>query len=87
VCPFLIFSGSFTDDSAARALALKANCPPGTEIALMTATDLKRLADRWAKDYPAKRLPLDVLAHSGFLNGEVLGLRLKLFAGQAQDKE
>ena len=87
VCPFLVFSGSFTDDSAARALALKANCPPGTEIALMTAADLKWLADKWGKDYSGKRLPLDVLAHSGFLNVEVLELRLKLFAGQAQDKE
>lgn len=53
----------------------------------MTAADLKWLADRWVKDYPSKRLPLDVLAHSGFLNTEVLGLRLKLFAGQAQAKE
>jgi len=87
VCPFLVFSGSFTDDSAARALALKANCPPGTEIGLMAAADLKWLADRWSKDYPGKRLPLDVLAHSGFLNVEILELRLKLFAGQAQDKE
>jgi len=87
VCPFLVFSCGFTDDSSARALALKANCPPGTEIALMTAADLKWLADRWSKDYPNKRLPLDVLAHSGFLNTEVLELRLKLFAGQAQAKE
>jgi len=87
VCPFLVFSCGFTDDSPARALALKANCPPGTEIGLMTAADLKWLADKWAKDYPNKRLPLDVLAHSGLLNPEVLELRLKLFAGQAQQKE
>lgn len=86
VCPFLVFSGSFTDDSAARALALKAKCRAGTEIALMAAADLKWLADKWGKDYPDKRLPLDVLAHSGFLNTEVLELRLKLFAAQAQEK-
>ena len=83
VCPFLIFSGSFTNESAARALALKANCRPGTEIALMTAAELKWLADKWSKDYSGRVLPLDVLAHSGFLNTEVLELRLKLFAGQA----
>jgi hypothetical protein len=35
VCPFVVFAGSFTADSEARALALKARCPPGTEIALM----------------------------------------------------
>lgn len=86
VCPFLVFSGSFTNESSARSLALKAVCPPGTEIALMTAADLKWLADKWSKDYPGKRLPLDVLAHSGFLNIEALELRLKLFAGQAEDK-
>jgi hypothetical protein len=83
VCPFLIFSGSFTNESAARALALKANCRPGTEIALMTAADLKWLADKWSKEYSGRVLPLDVLAHSGFLNTDVLELRLKLFGGQA----
>jgi hypothetical protein len=87
VCPFLVFSGEFTGDSGPRALALKANCPPGTEIALMTAADLKWLADKWSREYPGKRLPLDVLAHSGLLNTEILKLRLELFAGKAQDRE
>jgi hypothetical protein len=87
VCPFLVFSGEFTGDSQARALELKTKCPPGTEIALMTAADLKWLADKWNKEYPDKRLPLDVLAHSGLLNSEILQLRLELFAGQAQDRE
>ncbi len=87
VSPFLVFSGEFTADSPPRALALKANCPPGTEVALMTAKDLKWLADRWNKEFPDKRLPLDVLAHSGELNGEILELRLKLFAGQALGRE
>jgi len=87
VCPFLVFSGEFTGDSEARALALKARCRPGTEIALMTAADLKWLADKWSTEYPGKRLPLDVLAHSGFLNREILKMRLELFAGQAQERE
>jgi hypothetical protein len=87
VCPFLVFSGEFTSDSGGRALALKANCPPGTEIALMTAADLKWLADKWSKEYPDKRLPLDVLAHTGLLNAGILELGLKLFADQAEDRE
>jgi hypothetical protein len=87
VCPFLVFSGEFTSDSEARALALKARCRPGTEIALMTAADLKWLADKWSTEYPGKRLPLDVLAHSGLLNREILKMRLELFAGQAQERE
>jgi hypothetical protein len=87
VSPFLIFSGSFTDDSSARALTLKANCPPGTEIGLLTASDLKWLAERWQKEYPDKRLPLDVLAHSGRLDRETLEFRLKAFASKAEDKE
>ena len=87
VCPFLVFSGEFTSDSEAGALALKANCPRGTEIALMTAADLKWLADKWNKEYPDKRLPLDVLAHTGLLNAGILELGLKLFAGRAEDRE
>jgi len=87
VSPFLILSGSFTDDSSARALTLKANCRPGTEIGLLTAADLKWLAERWVRDYPAKRLPLDVLAHSGRLDRETLEFRLKAFAAKAEDKE
>lgn len=87
VRPFLVFSGEFTSDSEAGALALKANCPLGTEIALMTAADLKGLADKWNKEYPDKRLPLDVLAHTGLLNAGILELGLKLFAGRAEDRE
>jgi hypothetical protein len=87
VCPFLVFSGEFTSDSQAEALKLKTKCPPGTEIALMTATDLKWLADKWNKEYPGKRLPLDALAHTGLLNAGILELTLKLFSGQAQDRE
>ena len=64
-----------------------ATSPCAYLVGLLDPLLLKRLADRWVKEYPAKRLPLDVLAHSGFLDGEVLGLRLKLFAGQAQEKE
>ena len=87
VSPFLVFSCEFTSDSAARALALKARCRPGTEIALMTAADLQWLAGKWSTEHPGKRLPLDVLAHSGLLNREILKMRLELFAGQAQDRE
>jgi len=87
VSPFLVFSCDFTSDSEARALALKARCRPGTEIALMTAADLQWLADKWNTEYPGKRLPLDVLAHSGLLNRDILKMRLELFAGQAHDRE
>jgi hypothetical protein len=87
VCPFLVFSGEFAGDSEARALTLKASCPRGTEIALMTAADLKWLANKWDKEHPDKRLPLDVLAHTGILNTGILELRLELFAGRAEDRE
>ena len=82
VRPFLVFSGSFSSESAAAALELEARCPLGTEIALMTAAHLKWLAEKWSKEYSGRVLPLDVLAHSGFLNTEVLELMLKLFGGQ-----
>jgi hypothetical protein len=66
---------------------LKTNCPLGTEIGLLTAEDLKWLAETWARGYPGKKLPLDVLAHSGRLDKETLEFRLKAFAGRAEDKE
>jgi len=87
VSPFLVISGDFTDDSSARALTLKAACPRGTDIGLLTAADLKWLAERWESVYPGKRMPLDVLAHTGRLDKETLEFRLKAFAAQAEDKE
>lgn len=86
VSPFLVFSGSFSPESAAAALMLKPNCPPGTEIGLMTAGDLKWLAENWNKDYPDKKLPLDVLAHTGLLDRETLEIRLKAFAAKAEPR-
>jgi hypothetical protein len=85
VSPFLVISCGFTPESQARALGLKATSPPGTEVGLLTASDLRWLCDRWIKEHPGKRLPLDVLAHSGLIDRAVLDLRLKLFAGQAQE--
>jgi hypothetical protein len=86
VSPFLIISCGFTPESAGRAMALKANCPPGTEVGLLTAEDLKWLCERWRKESPDKRLPLEVLAHTGVLDRNVLDMRLKLFAPHAQAK-
>jgi hypothetical protein len=87
VSPFLVISGGFTEDSTGRALTLKANCPPGTEVGLLSAGDLKWLAERWEREYPGKRLPLDVLAYTGILDRDTIEFRLKTFANQAEDKE
>jgi hypothetical protein len=82
-----VISHEFTSDSAARALALKASCPPGTEVGLLRADDLKWLCEKWDKESPDKRLPVDVLAHTGSIDREVLELRLRLFASQAEKRE
>jgi hypothetical protein len=87
VDPFLVISGSFTEDSAARALTLQAMCPPGTDVGLLRAEDLKWLAEKWKRENGDKRLPLDVLAHSGFLSRDVLEFRLKTFATKAESKD
>jgi hypothetical protein len=52
----------------------------------MTAADLKWLAEKWNKDYPDKKLPLDVLAHTGLLDRETLEVRLKAFAAKAEPR-
>ncbi len=87
VSPFIIISHQFSPEAPSRALTLKAICRPGTEIALMTATDLKWLAEMWQRDYPSRKLPLDVLAHTGLLNRPEIEFRLAAFAQQAQDRE
>ncbi len=75
VCPFLVIAGEFTQESHARALGLKASCNAGTEVGLLRAADLKWLAEKWNKEYPDKRLPLDVLAHSGLIDTTILGAK------------
>jgi Restriction Enzyme Adenine Methylase Associated len=87
VSPFIVFSGAFTEDGQARALTLKATCSPGTEVCLMAAGDLKWLAEKWNSDYPTRRLPLDVLGHTGVMTREVLEFRLKTFVAQAAERE
>jgi hypothetical protein len=86
VSPFLIISGGFTPESEARALTLKTNCTPGTEIVLLSAANLKALPETWNRDYPSKRLPLDVLAHTGQLDKDTLLARVKLFANRAEER-
>ncbi|HEY8768505.1 MAG TPA: hypothetical protein VIP09_14795 [Dehalococcoidia bacterium] len=85
VDPFLVISAGFSSESAGRALTLKAMCPPGTEVGLLSADDLKWLSEKWSKEHPGKRLPLDVLGSSGLLSRDVLEFRLKTFAHLAED--
>ena len=86
VSPFLVISHDFTGESGARAMALKASCPPGTEIGLLQAGDLKWLCEKWDRENPDKKLPMDVLAHTGVIDRDVLELRLKLFGAQAEGR-
>jgi hypothetical protein len=81
--PFLVIAPAFTDDSVDAVMRLKVLCPPGTEIALITADDLLWLSDTWTKRRTqggAGSLPWQVLATTGLLERTVLQKRLKAFA-------
>ncbi len=81
--PLMVIAPAFTDDSLDAVMRLKVLCPPGTEIALITADDLLWLSDTWAKrriQGGAGSLPWQVLATTGLLERTVLQKRLKAFA-------
>jgi hypothetical protein len=81
--PLLVIAPAFSDDSLDAVMRLKVLCPPGTEIALITAEDLLWLSDTWAKRRTqggAGSLPWQVLATTGLLERTVLQKRLKAFA-------
>jgi hypothetical protein len=79
----LIIAPAFSADSAAVAQRLKVLCPPGTEVALITAESLLWLARHWRQRHAKetnKPLPWQVLATTGELDQTILESRLKLFA-------
>jgi len=81
--PLLVIAPSYSSDSVDAVMRLKVLCPPGTEIALITASDLLWLADTWAKrraQSGAGSLPWQVLATTGLLDRQVLQKRLRSFA-------
>lgn len=81
--PILVIAPAFSDDSAPAALKLKSMCPPGTEIALITADDLLWLARLWRQRRAkgeARALPWQVLAATGPLTRVHLEQHLKTFA-------
>jgi hypothetical protein len=81
--PLLVIAPGYSPDSVDAVMRLKVLCPPGTEIALITADDLLWLADLWAKRRSqggAGSLPWQVLATTGLLDRQVLQKRLRSFA-------
>jgi len=77
--PLLVIAPEFTPESVTVAHKLKTNCRPGTEIALVTADDLKWLAELWQKRGKGS-LPWQVLAVTGRLTRDVIEDRLRSFA-------
>jgi hypothetical protein len=81
--PLLVIAPAFSEGSVDAIVRLKVQCPPGTEIALITADDLLWLAERWSKRGPEqgrRSLPWEVLATTGLLDRTILQKRLKTFA-------
>jgi hypothetical protein len=83
--PMLVIGPDFTPESAASAMRLKAQCAPGTEVALISAEDLLRLGQTWkkrvAKAGSATPLPWQVLSFTGHLTEDVIKARLRTFSG------
>jgi hypothetical protein len=85
VSPLLVIGPGFSPESLPALLRLKTQCPPGTEIALITAEDLLWLARRWHQRRgkgDASPLPWELFATSGQLTQDVLSQRWKTFLGK-----
>jgi hypothetical protein len=81
--PLLVIAPSFSDGSVDAIVRLKVQCPPGTEIALITAEDLLWLGETWSKRRPEKgqgSLPWEVLATTGLLDKAIIQKRLRTFS-------
>jgi hypothetical protein len=83
--PMLIIGPDFAPDSVASVMRLKAQCAPGTEVALISAEDLLKLAQKWrrrtAKSATPAALPWQVLSFTGHLTEDVIKARLRTFSG------
>ena len=83
VTPMLVIAPGFSREASDVVQRLKAQCPPGTEVALITADDLLWLARLWRQRRAkggATGLPWQVLAETGKIDRATLEKRLKTFA-------
>jgi hypothetical protein len=80
--PLLIVAPAYSSDSVDAVMRLKMLCPPGTEIALITADDLMWLGETWLKRRSqggAGSIPWQVLATTGLLDRQILQKRVRSF--------
>ncbi|AXF54980.1 hypothetical protein [Salicibibacter kimchii] len=78
VTAFIIITSSVTDDAISKAQKLKAYTETDTDVALVTAEDLKYVAENW-KAYSTQKEPkfnLQVLNYTGQLTREILKDRM-----------
>ena len=76
---FLVVVPTVGADAKIRALRLNQENPTDTDIAVITAVDLKWLAENWRKHSSAEQFNLQILNTTGILDRATLEERLEIF--------
>lgn len=76
---FLVIVPEIGDGAEQTAARLKVESRSDTDVALITADDLKWLAEEWARRGRSKSLNVEVLNMTGVLDRRLLDQRLRLF--------
>lgn len=76
---FLIVVPDFQDDIQLTCEKLKYESGSDTDISIISAANLKWLAEEWTKNYNAKKINLQVFNKSGTLSKSGLKSRIKMF--------
>lgn len=76
---FLIIASDIDESSKENALRLKYESGSDTDIALISTSNLKWLAEYWFENNPEKPINLEVFNFTGILDKEEIKARLKVF--------
>lgn len=79
VACFLIITSSIDQTAKTNALKLKAESKQDTDVALITAENLKFIAEDWTNYSSGDQLNLHIFNHTGILDRESLKERMKIF--------
>lgn len=79
VSVFLIITAEISSEAENNAVRLKAESNQDTDVALITAENLKMVAEEWNNNSQNKPINLHLFNHTGVLDRETLKNRLKIF--------
>lgn len=74
---FVIITAEIHPTSLTNAVKLKAESGEDTDVALITAENLKMVAEEWSNHSSSKKFNLHILNHTGILDRDTLKIRMK----------